>query len=277
MASVAYPAPQDNAELLIAEARRRQRLRWAAAAALFLAAALAAGLHFGTGGSGPGGQPASSGIASSEAMSVVQVTARPRLVRGAMIVTVSTQRRLGQAIRPTITDQGVLWNRGRKRVYIDGRPLILTLQPLLPEQRLGSPSYYVLRAPGRFHLAGVFVSGSRSVFVVATTKRPPSSSRNVPGRRVAVWYSLDGGTHWQTNIATITKASPAMGVTAITPAVQGTDQKTAISQLLLHGFVPEIHHVQCTACGRPGQVVKQQPGPGRRLFRWSQVRVDVLG
>ena len=102
----------------------------------------------------------------------------------------------------------------------------------------------------------------------------------VPDQKVWVWQRQNGlapmGGGYGLS-ATITKASPAMGVTAITPAVQGTDQKTAISQLLLHGFVPEIHHVQCTACGRPGQVVKQQPGPGRRLFRWSQVRVDVLG
>jgi hypothetical protein len=175
-----------------------------------------------------------------------------------------------------ITDQGLLENQGRKALYIDGRPLILTLRPLLPKQRLGSPSYYVLRAPGRFHLAGVFVSGSRSVFVVATTKRPPWSSRNVPGRRVAVWYSLDGGTRWQTDIQTITKAAPAMGLSAVTPSVQGAAEKTAISRLLIGGLVPKIRRVHCAACGVPGHVLRQDPRAGGRLARWSQVRIDVV-
>jgi hypothetical protein len=275
MASVAYPvAPDENVELLIAEARRRQRLRWAAGAVL-LAAALGVGVFFGTGGgSGSSGQPASNGVAGSEAMSVVQVTESPRPVIGAMTVMVSTQRRLGEAIRPMITDQGLLLNQGRKSVYIDGRPLILTLRPLLPQQRLGSPSYYVLRAPRRFHLAGVFVSGSRSVFVVATTKRPPSSSRNVPGRRIAVWYSMDGGAHWQTNIDTITEASPANALRAVVPSVRGADAKTAVTALLEHGLIPRVELVRCPSC-TSGRVVKQTPASGHAATRWSQVSIQM--
>jgi hypothetical protein len=180
---------------LIEEARQRQRRRRRAWAALAMVASLAAGIFFAAGGgsgSGSGGRPVGAASISPGKVGVIEVTHPPRPLIGAMNVTVATERRFGQAIRPTITDQGVLVNRGNRPVYIDGRPMTLSLQPLLPGRRLGKPRFFILKAPPRFHLAGVYVSGSRSVFVVATTKRPPASSRNVVGRRIAVWYSLDG-------------------------------------------------------------------------------------
>jgi hypothetical protein len=279
MATVGYlAAPDDKAALLIGEARQRQRRRWASAAVV-VALAVALGIFFliGRGSGSGGGRPTAAALPRSAPATVTRATRRPTFVSGAMTIDYNAQRRTGQAIRPLVSDSGLLINRGRRPVYISGRPLILALEPLLPHGRVGNPTYYILRAHGPFHFAGLAMSGSRSVFVVASTKRPPTSFRNVPGRKIAVWYTLDGGSHWETNIQTITTASYATLLTTAMPAVQGADEKTAITRLLARGLVPEIHVVHCAGCGSQGRVLKQSSAPGQRLTRWSQVRIDVSG
>lgn len=279
MASVGYPAePDDRADLLIGEARQRQRRRWwfGTGAALCLAGIALAVVLIGRGG-GSGGRPATLALSQS-APTVTRVGHPTSLVSGSLTVTFSAQRRFGQAVRPTVSDTGLLVNRGRHPVYIDGRPLILSLQPLLPHERFGTPRYYALRVHGPFHLAGVFMSGSRSVFVLATTKRPPTSLRDVPGRKIAVWYTLDGGDRWQTNVQTITKPSHGALLTTAVPALQGTDEKTAVTRLLGRGLVPGVKIVTCPGCSTPtGRVFKQVPAAGRRATRWSVVRIEVAG
>jgi hypothetical protein len=151
--------------------------------------------------------------------------------------------------------------------------------PISPDARsacLSPPSYYLLRAPAGFHLASVFVTGSKSVFVVASTKRPPDSSRNVPGRRIALWYSLDGGRRWQTSSWTITKPSPASRKATV-PPVRGLDEQTAIARLVEQGLAPEIKlRNRCSACATStAHVLTQTPAPGRRLWRYSLVTIQV--
>src|SRR6476646_6342146 len=120
MSAVGYPAaPDDNAELLIEEARQRQLRRWGAWAAFaLLAAAVAVTIFFLTErGSGSGGRPSSSPLGGSVKISVTKATQPPRLVSGAMTEVVNAQRRTGQAILPTISDSGLTVNR-KGRVYV---------------------------------------------------------------------------------------------------------------------------------------------------------------
>jgi hypothetical protein len=245
-------------------------LLWATA--VVLVAGLAGVIVYLHHGGGTAGQSA-----AADSATVTKLARRPAQVVGSLIVTLSTQRRFGDALRPTVSDPGLLINRGRRPVYISGRPLVLELRPLLPRRRLGSSTYYALAVPGPFHFAGLAASGSRAVFVVATTKRPPTSPRDVPGRRIAVWYTLDGGSTWATDVRTITTASRGSSTVAIMPDVRRTDEKTAVVSLLARGLVPEIRIASCAQCGPAGRVVRQAVRAGRQLERWSRVRIDVSG
>jgi hypothetical protein len=181
----------------------------------------------------------------------------------------------GRTLEATVTDEGYLVNRGRKQVYVPGRPLILTLRRVdgRPRSPVGATSVFRLRAAPDLRLARIFLPSRTSVFVVASTKRPPFSYRNVPGRRMAVWYSLDGGARWKTAAWTIREAAPAASEA---PRLVGLDEQLAVERLLEQGLAPVMKRTPaCSACTR-GRVLRQTPPPGRRARRGSRVTI-VLG
>lgn len=193
-----------------------------------------------------------------------------------MTVSVIPDWGSGQRIQATVTDPGYLINRGRKALYIDGRPLTLFLQTVGAgsHKRTSKPSVFLLRAAPDLRLAGIFMPDRHSIFVLASSKRPPFSFRNVPGRRLAVWYSLDGGSRWQTASWTISKASAAGAIRAI-PRLQGLDEKTGIERLLEQGLIPEVKQVpRCASC-TAGRISRQQPLPGARVALGSRATIEV--
>src|SRR5207253_6195624 len=133
------------------EARQRQwrRRRGLAALAGVAAASAAVAVFLSTGGgSGSGRGPTVGHDSGSSSPGLTKVAQAPPRVAGAMTVDSVPDWGPGPKVQATIADTGLLVNRGRKPVYVAGRPLILTVRTV------GRSSVFRLQAAPDLRLAG---------------------------------------------------------------------------------------------------------------------------